>query len=718
MDKLNIQKEQERDEKQSALLAVNEAKRSILQHSLEVLVKQNLTTLDQAQDILHRFDNEDILVDAAIDSYANDKDVQDFLETLQILSNHSKDEIDEILRNGIAKGTDDLQVKTSNTTSQDEDYDIEEEEPVNNNNGVCADLYRIVSELFISGIIDDLSKSTLFTLIKNEDSRVMGVYDLYLDMKDVGDFIDSLVRIANIQVKADMNSQATKGDATDGKINLFAPQTSSPATSNGSSSADVHSPTKTGASPAKSVQSPIIHPEKDYQDNDTIQSDEDDDDEDDNSSSETSSNSLEDSDSEEEAKVLPRRLSTADYKALIQLLSNSGTIFSNDELNILNYLTDVSNKDISAAFQKYEVQKDVKELIFALKEIVVNNSENIDDDESNSEVDSLDEEEIIRDGFLSASNYKSLIVILGQSGHISSDEMKRLNVLIDIKDTSIKDAFNDYDNNKDVHRLLNSLKNICTSPKFFNNEQEQQGNDVDEDGTVSSEDVDDDDDDDDDDDESNDESSTNGKEASSVSNDSIEKKFQDIVESMELSKYETAALRLAIARGDNGEGSIREALDVFKVKGDVESLKLSLKQISYQIIKETIEEDERRIQHESEMNNTHKEHESSDDDVVVVNNEDVTADNTPTDSTNATDSSPIANKTLLSTPEARDHVFPLLCSELLKSNIFNKEDCDSLVSLYSDGWPVINAALDLYDLTGDMLDLVDTLQRVVKTTKL
>lgn len=85
--------------KKQALEAINSAKKDLLHHSLDMMVKQNIITSQAAQSLKDRADKGYPLIDAAIDSYAADRDVAEFLETLQILANHSDAEIDSILRN-------------------------------------------------------------------------------------------------------------------------------------------------------------------------------------------------------------------------------------------------------------------------------------------------------------------------------------------------------------------------------------------------------------------------------------------------------------------------------------------------------------------------------------------------------------------------------------------------------------------------------------------
>lgn len=71
--------------RQDALKAVQAAKGQLLIHSVEMLVKQGLLAQSNAQSLLDRYAAGDAMVDAAIETYASDRDVVEFLDTLQIL---------------------------------------------------------------------------------------------------------------------------------------------------------------------------------------------------------------------------------------------------------------------------------------------------------------------------------------------------------------------------------------------------------------------------------------------------------------------------------------------------------------------------------------------------------------------------------------------------------------------------------------------------------
>jgi hypothetical protein len=69
----------EKDGKREALAAVISAKRELLKHSLEMMVKQELATAEGAASLYERALKGDTLVDAAVEAYAADRDVTEFL---------------------------------------------------------------------------------------------------------------------------------------------------------------------------------------------------------------------------------------------------------------------------------------------------------------------------------------------------------------------------------------------------------------------------------------------------------------------------------------------------------------------------------------------------------------------------------------------------------------------------------------------------------------
>jgi hypothetical protein len=75
-----------------------------------MMVKQSLATAEGAANLYHRALKGDALVDAAIEAYAADKDVAEFLDTLQILASHSAEGKNTNANNAIANERQDMKI--------------------------------------------------------------------------------------------------------------------------------------------------------------------------------------------------------------------------------------------------------------------------------------------------------------------------------------------------------------------------------------------------------------------------------------------------------------------------------------------------------------------------------------------------------------------------------------------------------------------------------
>lgn len=149
---------------------------------------------------------------------------------------------------------------------------------------------------------------------------------------------------------------------------------------------------------------------------------------------------------------------------------------------------------------------------------------------------------------------------------------------------------------------------------------------------------------------------------------------------MNLSHLETSALRLAISRNDP---AIRVAIDSFRDTLDEDSLKSALRSIARNTIPFAVDGQEKDIS-----------------EVATTVGRDV------------------PSNSLITSQSARDHVFPILVSELVKEGILSARIGEAIMKQFSVGNPVIGAALDVYDRDNDMGQLVDTLQEFVEVLKM
>lgn len=70
---------------------------------------------------------------------------------------------------------------------------------------------------------------------------------------------------------------------------------------------------------------------------------------------------------------------------------------------------------------------------------------------------------------------------------------------------------------------------------------------------------------------------------------------------------------------------------------------------------------------------------------------------------------------LITSQAARNHVFPILISELVKESIITNKHGAMIMKQFTEGSPVISAAIDVYDRDSDLSQLVQTLQQTVDT---
>ena len=226
----------------------------------------------------------------------------------------------------------------------------------------------------------------------------------------------------------------------------------------------------------------------------------------------------------------------------------------------------------------------------------------------------------------------------------------------------------------------------------------------------------------------------------------VEAKSLEIIQQMSLSHLETAALRLAIARGD---ASIAKSLEVFRSNMDEEALVRNLRDIARSTVAATLEEKGLEIveadEDEDEENEEEDEEDEDEDEAGELypesdatpasrtyeddfeedDDEDEDEDEDEDDEEGFTEqkvASPAGGSAgageeggMMADKAARDHVFPILVKELVKEEIMGADDAVTLLKMYMAGSPVIHGALDVYDLDSEMGELVDTLSKAVRS---
>lgn len=242
-----------------------------------------------------------------------------------------------------------------------------------------------------------------------------------------------------------------------------------------------------------------------------------------------------------------------------------------------------------------------------------------------------------------------------------------------------------------------------------------------------------------------------------------------IIQGMELSHLETAALRLAIARDDQ---IIRRSLEVFRVDLDEKKLADTLRVVSRHTIAQTLEDqgygdndegdddgddsDENENSEEEEadqgsssspLKRSYQEHASpsvsksaspakqsshisspstggsrveskanfDDEDEEDEDEEEDDDEDEDEDEEEGSDEGTNKKDRAMTSRAARKHVFPILLSELVRESILSSSDEAILTKMFDEDSAIINGALDVYDMDNDMTDLVDTLMRAAQS---
>lgn len=185
------------DRKNEAMKAVMGAKRELLKHSLEMMVKQGITNAERASDLYARYLAGDALIDAAIESYANDRDVAEFLDTLQILCNNSKEDIEALMHAASASQEEEADQQSGPKSPSNEDIAL-------------LQITDIVKEMLKNDMIGPSVAEAFQGLIKSRDSRLIAAYNQYLLTKNGADLVDTLLRTVIASVEGVAKSAPSK----------------------------------------------------------------------------------------------------------------------------------------------------------------------------------------------------------------------------------------------------------------------------------------------------------------------------------------------------------------------------------------------------------------------------------------------------------------------------------------------------------------------------
>jgi len=438
-------KAEDQENKRKVLAAVLEAKRNLLKHSLDMMVAQGSVTRAGADDLVRRAAGGDPLVDAAIDSYASERNVKDFLETLQLLASHSAEEIDAMLRSGAehmassaaspspataaapapaaaasSAAPAPLQEQARIDRAEDEEADKE-----------YANMVALVRAMKNSSLITATQTNTLLRLLYAEDARALSVFDVFRRTHSSDELLDSLIRLS------------------------------------------VH-----GAQPQ----------DRDGEDEDDDDEDEDDEDEEDEDEDD------EDEEDDYEAGKRPSASATQgpssailtpdDQKQVIGVLARAGTV-DTPRLAFLNSLVDKRDPALARLFLQYEASKDVLALITGLGALAANaptssvsapasasastfvhswssapeddDDDEDEDDDEDDEDEEEDEEQLDADDSLIIEERLTHIV---QGMRLNNLETAALRLAIARDDESVRQALAVFKTTRDEARLANTLRLI------------------------------------------------------------------------------------------------------------------------------------------------------------------------------------------------------------------------------------------------------------------
>ena len=430
------------ERKREALAAVSAAKKDLLKHSLEMMVKQGITTGQAASGLFSRYLRGDILCEAAIDAYASDRNVTEFLDTLQILANHSEEDLAEMMRD--VSSSPSSTTKTSNvpssssssstttttaaattsamnpiTTSSSSSTTTSTTTASNHNNTTPSSLRTI--ELQLNAIINELSRNGMISsdisnvlsqLVVDHDSRILLAYKEYVENQQGANLIDKLLKIATNVLKEEAGSISKAHGISSSSNN--------------------------------------------------------------NTKSRTNIDKYDTADDDKIINTSDSLLNAEDKKTVIDILSKAHAI-STQQAKYLNSLIDSGNPTISKVFRSYEIDKDVYRLIDALK-VVENyskessNTEQADDEDNGEDNDGEDnDEDDDEDGYNDkfdkddAVSIESKFLQIIQDMDLSHLETAALRLAIARNDDSIRNAIEQFRSDTNENRLKTTLKEVALS---------------------------------------------------------------------------------------------------------------------------------------------------------------------------------------------------------------------------------------------------------------
>ena len=411
--------------KQEAVEAVVEAKQELLRHSLEMMVKQEIIGGEAAQSLFDRACKGDPLTDAAIEAYASDRNIMEFLDTLQILANNTPEEINRIMRAAMEEEEEankaDRTDSASENTDEYDDSDFEDDDEDGNAelDSSQKKLYEIVLELVEDDMINSGTATILMTLINNRDDRVMAAYDVYAEYNDKDDLVDSLLRVARKELQQYLSARAAQEDAQEEE----GIEMSSIKKEDDEASGD------------KYVEVEMTQMKKERGEPDG-----------DGNGDETG---------ESQQRGL---LNSGDQASILDILAKAGAIDQNDADKIIRLIGE-SDPQVQKIFMEYERNKDVYHLIENLRSFSVGGSDSSGEDDQDSDEEQDDDAEDSDESRAIESRFLNII----QGMNLSHLETAALRLAIARDDFAIRSALEMFRVSRDEAELIETLRNVAKS---------------------------------------------------------------------------------------------------------------------------------------------------------------------------------------------------------------------------------------------------------------
>ena len=407
--------------KQEALFAVAEAKQELLRHSLEMMVKQGIVSPDAAQTLYKRAAQGDALTDAAIEAYASDRNIMEFLDTLQILANNSPEELDRLMRSADDEEDDDdedseNQEDSATATSDegtdeydDSDFEDEDEDEESESGSQVPDLsqkklFEVILELVENDIINAGTATILMKLVESKDNRVMAAYDVFEEYNDKDDLLDSLLRVARLELQKHLASSNAQEE-------------------DGIEMSSIKKESAADSDDEKVVEVEMTRMKKDGVNDEACNGD-----------------------------ITDAALNSSDQISIIDILSKAGAIEPAQAERVIQLIRE-NDSDVRRIFLSYEQNKDVYHLIDSLRSHRANTSEEkeeFDDSDDDSEDDSNDTESI---------ETRFLTIIQGMN--LSHLETSALRLAIARDDFAIRSALEMFRVSRDEAQLISTLREVA-----------------------------------------------------------------------------------------------------------------------------------------------------------------------------------------------------------------------------------------------------------------